>query len=64
MQRKVKFKVCATKQHTDLEWELFDAGEDYKMCEQFALDYQGDHKEIYIKKVFVLEERDRKGSEL
>ena len=63
MQRKVKFKVVAIKQHSDLEWTVFDS-EDYKLCEQFALDYQGDHQEVFIKKVFVMAERPREGSEL
>lgn len=53
VQRTVKFKVCAIKQHTDMEWVLYDST-DYKVAEEFALSYVGEHKEVFIKKVFEL----------
>ena len=52
MQRKIKFKVCAIN-IADHEVTLFD-NEDYTKCEAFALAYDGDHKEVFIKKVFVI----------
>lgn len=36
----------------DHELTLFDSA-DYKMCEDFALNYEGDHSDLFIKKVFV-----------
>lgn len=50
MERKEKFKVCYINV-ADVEVTIFDSG-DYKMCEHFAKNYQGEQKEVFIKKVF------------
>lgn len=47
----MKFKVCAIKPLSEMEVTIFDS-HDYKMCETFAEDYQGEYQEVYIKKVF------------
>ena len=49
--RQVKFKVCYINAG-DMEITIFDSAE-YKMCEDFALNYKGEQKELFIKKVFV-----------
>lgn len=49
--RTVMFKVCAIN-IADHEITIFQH-EDYTRCESFALAYDGDHKEVFIKKVFV-----------
>jgi hypothetical protein len=36
-----------------MEWVLYDST-DYKVAEEFALSYVGEHKEVFIKKVFEL----------
>lgn len=53
MTRKIKFKLVAFNM-ADHEIELFSS-ESYEAVESFAVSYEGEHKEVSIKKVYVRE---------